>query len=677
MALSSTLVIRALKLAVQTEAGEAGRVLRFTKGLNLLRADNSSGKSTALQAIIYALGLEGMLSASHRIPLPHAMTDRLVLDGVDATVRSSGVTLEIENGEGRVITIFRSVATRGRDPRLITVVEGGSITETGTFESSDYFVRASGAAQNAAGFHRFLAEFLKLNLPKVSKMDGSEIPLYLETLFPYFYVEQKHGWSGLQARMPNYLGIRDVGKRSAEYVLGLQAFERVLLRQRISSNLGELEAQWQRVGKELSEAAAAAKVVLSEPHGRISAGIGPEKSVPVVIINDEWVPMAIAVKRMEAALQTLADRGVPSVGEVAETVQADLATLESALQQTVAVTSSLWGEESDLEAQLNQLEIRIAALNEDLQRHKDSRTLQGFGSQHAHSMIADHICPTCHQDLEDGADISAHAMTIAENIEFIQRQLSVFEGSRADTQRVLSALRIRIESLVRQANDYRGDIRVAKETLSSSNSSPSARDIRLRLQVEERLGLLVGRQRSIVDIRESLAPIAEAWAGQKALLGSLSSSALSYEDESKLRELETSVRDQLQDYKFDSLNPHDIDIDRDTYRPINDGFDLGFDLSASDMIRVIWAYLFAFLKIGSSGSGAHLGLLIFDEPQQQQTARESYRALLQHAIQQGATGNQIIFATSETSESLTAMIGSSAQNVIDLSPGEKLLQFVK
>ena len=55
--MSPALVIRALTLYVATAVGEAGRTLKFSNGLNLIRADNSSGKSTALQAIIYALGL--------------------------------------------------------------------------------------------------------------------------------------------------------------------------------------------------------------------------------------------------------------------------------------------------------------------------------------------------------------------------------------------------------------------------------------------------------------------------------------------------------------------------------------------------------------------------------------------------------------------------------------------
>ncbi len=73
--------------------------LPFAPGLVVLRADNSSGKSTCLQGIVYALGLEGMLSASRAIPLPHVATSSLTdeADGRELGVLESYVMLEFEN----------------------------------------------------------------------------------------------------------------------------------------------------------------------------------------------------------------------------------------------------------------------------------------------------------------------------------------------------------------------------------------------------------------------------------------------------------------------------------------------------------------------------------------------------------------------------------------------------
>ena len=670
--MTPSLRIRALSLRVDTDYGAAGRTLRFTEGLNLLRADNTSGKSTALQAMIYALGLEGMLSPTRRVPLPHAMTDTIYFAGRNTKVLKSSVMLEISNGAGEVITVERSVVDPLKDIRLVTVHSGSAVTGEGEFVRKDYFVRTSGAAQNEAGFHRFLAEFLGLSLPRVSKLDGGEVPLYLETLFPYFYVEQKHGWSGLQARIPNYFGIRDVGKRSAEFILGLKAFEQVLLRQRLSTTLSEIEAEWQSESQAFLDHAKSARVVVQSPPGRVSHGLGDGTAIPVVSLDNGWVPLSEAISELKRRLAALDSKAVPTAGAVAAGLEGDLRGLESSLQQTAALSAGLWDERNELQRRIEQVDARLEALEEDLQRHKDSGTLLKYGAEHAHDLLAEHVCPTCHQDLQDGSDVSKHAMTIAENIAFIQRQVATFKGTRADSSRVLAAIDIRLDALESRAHEYRGEIRAVKDTLASATSTPSISEVRTRLQLQEKLSLLEEKFDEITAGREALVVTARQWAAQKNLLDAAAKAGTSDEDKAKLDQVEYLLRGQLDKYGFKSLETTSVDIDRESYRPVNDGFDLGFDLSASDMIRVIWSYLFAFLKVGSQ-SGNHLGLLMFDEPRQQETNRGSYQALLAHAATEGVAGAQIIFATSEESGSLRNMIGEAKCNIIDLPPNEKLL----
>ena len=58
-----------ISLDVLTSSGPLRYGTRFGAGLNVLAAPNSYGKSTLSQSIIFALGLEGMLSASHAPPL--------------------------------------------------------------------------------------------------------------------------------------------------------------------------------------------------------------------------------------------------------------------------------------------------------------------------------------------------------------------------------------------------------------------------------------------------------------------------------------------------------------------------------------------------------------------------------------------------------------------------------
>ncbi|TFV81470.1 hypothetical protein E4V99_10720 [Microbacterium sp. dk485] len=669
--MTSGLRLRALRLRVTTSAGELGRTIRFGAGLSVLRADNTSGKSTALQAIVYALGLEGMLSPSQRVPLPHAMTDQIDVDGQPRQVEKSWIEIEVENADGRVVTVRRGVVGADRDRRLVTVTEGAAITENGSLPSSDFFVRRQGAAQNEAGFHRFLAEFMGLRLPRVSTHDGGEVPLYLETLFPYYFVEQKHGWSGVQARIPTYMGIRDVGKRSAEYVLGLDVFERTLLRQRLRSTMSELESDWQAACLKATELAANSKLVIRNPPGRISGGLGEASLIPVVAEGTAWIPITQAIETLTARLtETAGD--VPSAGEAASHIEADLQFLEGALREALAVSAALAEEEREARTYISQVEARIDALREDLQRHLDSQVLESYGSAKSHDLIAEHVCPTCHQELNDGSDISRHAMSAAESITYIRRQVATFQSMRDDHERVLRAIAIRRTSLSAQVSQHRTDIRVARDTLVSASSTPSVAAISRRLSDQARVNELEERYAALMDLRTELERLARDWAVQRDRLHAAESGDLSRDDERKIEAVEATLRSQLAAYGFKSLRVEEIDIDRTTFRPTHDGFDLGFDLSASDMIRLIWAYLFSLLEVGQA-TGNHAGLLLFDEPRQQDTAKTSYGALLAHASRMGDKGAQIVFATSETRESLLQMLSGHHYELISLDPGEKLL----
>ena len=70
-------------------------------GLNVIRADNTSGKSTCLMAVVYCLGLERSLGPNLNVPLPYAMRQRVQIqkDGDEyEDVRQSYVMVEIANG---------------------------------------------------------------------------------------------------------------------------------------------------------------------------------------------------------------------------------------------------------------------------------------------------------------------------------------------------------------------------------------------------------------------------------------------------------------------------------------------------------------------------------------------------------------------------------------------------
>ena len=650
--------------------------LAFADGLNVLRADNSSGKSTVLQSIIYALGLEGMLSARRDIPLPHSMTDYVEVDGEILPVITSSVLLEVENGNGETIAIERSVKNSAVSPQLVQVALGPALSSPGDYTRRDYFVRRSGAAQREAGFHRFLAEWVGWRLPVVTRMDGTEGPLYLECLFPYFYVEQKHGWSGVQARIPTYLGIRDVAKRSPEYLLSLEVFQRILARQRLRSAGGIIEAEWQEELTAYARAADGAGAVVSALPDRISAPFVASSAHPQLFVGDDWLDVDEGLAALRSEISRLEAVDAPTVGEAAEDLEQQLAEKQARLERILAGHAAVSEELAEYERRRDQLALRIEALDEDLQRHKDSVVLERLGSSQSVSMLADQVCPTCHQELHDGSVVSAHVMTKADNIKFIEQQLATFAAMQRDTERVTRALARRKESLRQSSRQARSDIRALRDSLTSRSSTPSLATVNAIVALRLRIERFEERRQELFQHRSRLEAIHARWAENRELLRGLAEEGLTPSDEATLSDLERELRLQLARYHFSSLSPASVDISRDTYRPAHEGFDLGFDLSASDMIRVIWAYLISFMHAGLAHGGNHPGLLIFDEPRQQETAKESYRELLQQAAEEAAAGGQILIATSETSPSLREMIGGAKYHLLDQPPGRKLLQFV-
>ena len=189
----------------------------------MICAENTSGKSTALQAIVYALGLEKMWGPRVDVPLAHAMQQRIQSrrDGQFEAIVQSFVELEIENGDGRRLTVRRDVVG-GVDRRLIRTWQASELTsrEAGTAER-DFFVQLAGAAQREDGFHSYLARFMSLELPNVTRFNGTDGPLYLETIFPLLFVEQKRGWSAIQGPFPTQFQIQDVARRVMEFILDL------------------------------------------------------------------------------------------------------------------------------------------------------------------------------------------------------------------------------------------------------------------------------------------------------------------------------------------------------------------------------------------------------------------------------------------------------------------------
>jgi len=324
-----TLRFRHLRLRAITAGGIYGADVPFADGLTVLWADNTKGKSTCMQGMLYALGLEKMLSPRREIPLPHAMTTYLNTDDNERVeVLESIISLEIENRAGQAITVHRSVKAL-TDTRLISVDFGPALSQGATdLRRQSFFVLDGGAAQREDGFHYFLEGFLNWSLPQVRRYESPETKLYLETVFPLFWVEQKFGWSAIPAAIPTYMRIREVHKRAVEFIMDLDVYRLELQRERLGEALSANAKAWSAIREELAR-------FVSRSGGRLAAlserPFADEDALQrahlEIADGAEWVPLVRLASRHRAVAAELASSTVPVVAEHAEDVESKLRQL--------------------------------------------------------------------------------------------------------------------------------------------------------------------------------------------------------------------------------------------------------------------------------------------------------------------------------------------------------------
>ena len=249
MAVPMNLKVRHLRLRANTGQGLYGADIPLSNGLMILRAENSRGKSTAVQSILFALGLERMITTRPTSALTSAMRDRLIYEAsskAETSVLSSHVTVEIEGCNGAIATVTRWVVDESVGPSLVRVQHAALDDVTTATPVDDYYVGRSGGASRERGFHVWLAGFIGWSMPELPAREGRTSQLYMEQVFPLLFVEQRRGWGGIQAQMPAFSGVAEVRKRAVEFLLALEVGQYELTRQRLRADRSEER----RVGKE-------------------------------------------------------------------------------------------------------------------------------------------------------------------------------------------------------------------------------------------------------------------------------------------------------------------------------------------------------------------------------------------------------------------------------------------
>lgn len=656
-----------LRLRVETKNGIYGSDISFENGLVVLRANNSSGKSICIQAIIYALGLERMLGASVKIPFPHVMTKYLEDNGEKIPVINSDVFLEIRNNKGDNLTIKRSIKGKS-DFRLVSTWNGAYLSDPSEqYDREDFFVRDGGAAQRKKGFHYHLASFIGWDLPTVKKFDGNESPLYMECIFPLMLIEQKHGWSGIQSNMPKFFKVQEVEKRSIEFLLDLEIYNIILKKQQLKQIMLNVEQEWNVLMAECN-------TCVNDINGSIcSLPNSPKKwtsdSSPYISVykNETSIPLEEAIKNDIDLLNQLESQEVPTVEKSGTQLTEDLESYAELLKKKEALFTVLSEELMAEQSQMEAIDFRLHSLKEDRRKNLDIKKIKSYGSV-AEWSISSGQCPTCHKHVSDSLLVteSENTMSIDENISFIESQIETFKKMGSNTQNVIGTKVKQLNSLKYEISEIRSQIRAIKKALISDERLPSVSVLRNQISTSERINVLKRVKEKFEGLLYKISELADKWRCIEDELEKMPNECLSNSDLIKIFKLESLFKEQLNQYDFSSVGIDSLEISKVDYKPVHDdGFNLGFDISASDNIRIIWAYTLAMLELSRQENTNHLGLLIFDEPRQQGAEELSFKNLLKRASTAINFNQQILFATSDPNEKILEMLDGQDFQIID------------
>lgn len=678
-----SLKVKRLVVKIKTMyAGPFGLDISFDdgQGLFVIRLDNTHGKSTCLNSIAYALGMEKGIGATSRFPFTPVMNKTLEYEGKTYPVLSSEVFLHISNGE-RDYTLRRSIFGSQSNTDIIHVNRSG-IDDYNTSLSEKYYINRPNDTISDRGFYAWLCQFIGWKLPIVPNTDGGDSILYPSTIFPLLFVEQKRGWTGIQATLPYYFKIKDVRKRALEFIMDLRVHELLVKKQKLKTKKDTLNRYWNEWFIQLSNKA---KLIRGEVVG-LKSELHKEFSIHTVEVDvnseNKRVPLGELLEIKQSELTKVKGIRVKEVG-----ADLDIVRIKKDINQKendIQILQENYNEEYQrlqlLSANIASIEIRLQSLQDNKRKYEDLKKVNELKLFDGLS-FNEGKCPACEQPVADALlpNIVEHdVMSADESLEYLKNQVKTFlfilDNSKQEFERQKT-------SVDRQRDDLfalKSEIRRLNVSITDVSKSNVEEFIRQEVRLEEYIKLLQEVRVFREKVKEELGKLQKEITSTDLLINKIPTDGLSKDDRVKLNRLKDILIDHERAYGFSSFSPNDLNISFESYLPTLEKYDLGFDTSASDGIRIIWGYLLSLLELSREFQMNHPGLVIFDEPRQQDADPVSFSSLLKKAADTINHDQQVILATSEKSESLARATKGLNFKLIDLTDsGEKIMRPLK
>ena len=230
---------------------------------------------------------------------------------------------------------------------------------------------------------------------------------------------------------------------------------------------------------------------------------------------------------------------------------------------------------------------------------------------------------------------------------------------------VKNDLQSRLVTLRRLAQTIRSDI-------YSTETEWSEFIVQKLVEVESKIRGYKQLQSFILLQLEEIRKLSTRWKKYREEYEKLPKKDISESDAEIIAAFKRNFIKNLRKYKYKSAPDIEaVDIPVETCLPSIDGFDMKFDSSASDNIRIIWSFTIALLQTSLEKEGNHPGLLIFDEPAQHSIVTSDMESLIQSVLDLKGSAQVIVGITLNNEELKKSIENLPVEDATIINIGER------
>lgn len=648
------MTINRLKLVVcgtklgEDNSQEFGFDMQFKKGLNIVAGLNTSGKTTVMRCLYYALGMEMIISGKRGFKaMDRALFESFSVDKEIYNVNQSYIYLMISNDEEEIYTLRRDIYPFGVNTNKI-YCWNKSIQDVLNDEAEPLklFLQSQGDNTTQYGFYKWLATFAGMDTELVtsSKDSSKTMPLYLQTIFSVNVIEQTKGWANFFNNILNF-GILFPKQKIIEYTLKAKIDNTVDALKLLANKIREISLAWERDVSSLNSIAIMNGYRIEGIDCSIKNGFNKLAKYNIVDIKNSNLELRdIIAQKQKRQEELLANIEFVKINASSNDQRNRLSELYADYQSKTEKYQNYIVKISANKKDLYDQQKEVQAVSLELEENKSFMKVENIVNS---NMIT--MCPTCHQALDNIHGIENFKVS-PDNIKNNVKQLT-------DKEKLLSA---QIEILQRTIHEReifqlyllkaKNDAKEAYESFRTECGSSEVDFSEIRELITTKIDIknlktFQGQVDIIIKRLEKLSPTYDDLKTEQTKLKSSKTQI-----QTPVGPLLSQFRTYLKQFEYTSNNPCAITLNEsgnsNKYMPciykedLNIEEDMHTVSSASDLIRSIWAYYLAILKM----SKRHLGFLLIDEPEQQAVKMTSLNAFMKACAQQ--KDKQLIIACS-------------------------------